>query len=186
MEGSEPSPFRIRQATVADAPAIARIDVAVWRDTYAGVLPQRLLVDLTQARRERAWAHFLMRYPGDAAVAVDSAGATVGFGSCGARRAPASSYAGEVFTLYVESEAQGRGIGRRLMLHLFGRLTRRGLPSALVWVLRDNPSRFFYERLGGKAVATRPISVGGIDVDAIAYGWRDLAAVLEAQSKAGY
>ena len=66
------------------------------------------------------------------------------------------------------------------------RLMRRGLPSALVWVLRDNPSRFFYERLGGKAVATRPISVGGIDVDAVAYGWRDLAAVLEAQSTAGY
>jgi ribosomal protein S18 acetylase RimI-like enzyme len=119
-------------------------------------------------------------------VAVDATGSTVGFGSCGARRAAASNYAGEVFTLYVEADAQGRGVGRRLLLHLFGRLMRRGLPSALVWVLRDNPSRFFYERLGGKAVATRPIGVGGIDVDAVAYGWRDLAAILQSQSKAGY
>ena len=186
MEAGEASLFRVRPATVADAAAIGRIDVSTWRDTYPGVLPQRLLLDLSPERRRRAWTQFLVRCPGDAAIALTARGEAVGFGSCGIRRAAASAYAGEVFTLYVEADHQGMGAGRQLLLHLFGRLTRRGLPSALVWVLRDNPARFFYERLGGKLVATRPLQVGGIDVEALAYGWRDLAAVLQAQKSARY
>jgi ribosomal protein S18 acetylase RimI-like enzyme len=144
-----------------------------------------MLVDLAPEQRRRGWAQFILRAPGDVMVAVQKTDGIVGFGSCGIRRGTVGPFAGEIFTLYVDPAYQGEGIGRRLLLHLFGRLLRRSLPSALVWVLRENPSRFFYERLGGKLVATKPVMVSGIDVDALAYGWRDLAAVLEAQSRAG-
>jgi ribosomal protein S18 acetylase RimI-like enzyme len=185
MNAIEPSLVRIRGATVADAAAVARIDVETWRETYAGVLPEKMLVGLSPEQRRASWTQFILHAPGDLKVATHADDGIVGFGSCGTRRGGPSPFAGEVFTLYVESGYQGEGIGRRLLLHLFGRMLRRSLPSALVWVLRDNPSRFFYERLGGKLVATKPIMVGGIDVDACAYGWHDLAAVLEAQSRAG-
>ena len=55
-------------------------------------------------------------------------------------------------------------------------LVAAGRTSALVWVIKANPSRFFYQRMGGKFVLTRRIRVGGELVDAIAYGWPDLAA----------
>jgi hypothetical protein len=48
--------------------------------------------------------------------------------------------------------------------------------------LRDNPARFFYERLGGRLVSHKPIPVGGISVEALAYGWPDLPAYLTAVS----
>jgi len=185
MDAAAPSLVRIRAATVADASAVARVDVGTWRDTYAGILPQQLLLGLTQDDRRRAWAHFIVRSPGDVMIATHRDAGLVGFGSCGARRGGLAQYDGEVFTLYVDPDHQGVGTGRRLLLHLFGRLLRRSLGSAQVWVLRDNPSRFFYERLGGTLVATKLMRVGGIDVEALAYGWRDLAAVLEAQSRAG-
>jgi ribosomal protein S18 acetylase RimI-like enzyme len=185
MNAIEPSLVRIRAATISDAPAVARVDVETWRETYAGVLPEKVLVELAPEQRRRSWAQFILRAPGDLKVATHATDGIVGFGSCGFRRGGPAPFAGEVFTLYVEPGYQGEGIGRRLLLHLFGRLLRRSLPSAMVWVLRDNPSRFFYERLGGRLVATRPIVVSGIDVEALAYGWHDLAAVLEAQSRAG-
>lgn len=185
MEAIEPSLVRIRVATVSDAAAVARVDVETWRETYAGVLPEQMLVGLAAERRRRGWAEFILRSPGDLMVATHRSDGIVGFGSCGFRRGGPAPFAGEIFTLYVEPGYQGEGIGRRLLLHLFGRLLRRSLHSASVWVLRDNPSRFFYERLGGKLVATKPIMVSGIDVEALAYGWHDLAAVLEAQSRAG-
>jgi ribosomal protein S18 acetylase RimI-like enzyme len=185
MDAAEPSLVRIRAATVADAAAVARVDVETWRETYPGVLPQQLLVGLAAEEQRRAWSHFIVRYPGDLIVGVHRDDGVVGFGSCGLRRGGPTLYGGEVFTLYVDPDHQGQGIGRRLLLHLFGRLLRRSQRSALVWVLRDNPARFFYERLGGRLVATKLLRVGGIDVEALAYGWSDLAGVLEAQSRAG-
>jgi hypothetical protein len=61
---------------------------------------------------------------------------------------------------------------------MFERLLRLRQESALVWVLRANPSRFFYERLGGRPCGERPIPIGGVTVEAVAYGWRDLGAAL--------
>ena len=52
-------------------------------------------------------------------------------------------------------------------------------------MLRDNPARFFYERLGGKLASHRKLQVAGVSVEAIAYGWRDLASVLKAQAGTG-
>jgi hypothetical protein len=45
-----------------------------------------------------------------------------------------------------------------------------------VWVLHDNPARYFYERLGGSYVADREEDLWGVRVRQAAYGWPDLAA----------
>ncbi len=76
-------------------------------------------------------------------------------------------------------------LGRELLLALFGRLTRRKLASAVIWVLRDNPSRFFYERLGGRLIGHRPLKLAGTTVAAAAYGWPDLAAVIAKEARTG-
>jgi hypothetical protein len=50
--------------------------------------------------------------------------------------------------------------------------------SLLVWVLADNPSRRFYEALGGQTVRVQPITIGGVTLDGVGYGWLD-TSVLE-------
>ena len=105
----------------------------------------------------------ILREPRDVRVAVEASGAIVGFGSCGPNRGD-RLFAGEVFTLYVAPDWQNQGIGRRLLIALFRRLVAAGRASAIVWVLRDNPSRFFYERLGapsGEPQAARRRRLGG-------------------------
>jgi hypothetical protein len=49
----------------------------------------------------------------------------------------------------------------------------------VVWVLTDNPSRFFYQAMGGKAAATRDEPLWGTIVRQTAYHWPDLAALPE-------
>jgi ribosomal protein S18 acetylase RimI-like enzyme len=176
---------RLRPAIMTDSAAIARIDVECWRSTYAGVLPDKFLVDLSEAERRRVWSSYIARHPGDMLVGVTPSGDIQGFGNCGRRRDPDSSFAGEVFTLYVAVDCQGNGLGRALLLGLFARLMRNSLDSASLWVLRDNPARYFYERLGGKLVSHRPLRVAGTMVEAVAYGWPDLAAVLKTQARTG-
>jgi ribosomal protein S18 acetylase RimI-like enzyme len=171
----------IRRANTADARGIARIDVETWRAAYAAVLSPSYLVGLSERRREAGWRSVILHEPDDVRVAIDPDGAIVGFGSCGACRGE-RNFAGEVFTLYVAPDWQDRGIGRRLLLALFRRLNACGRNSAIVWVLRDNPSRFFYERLGGRQAASKTLSVDGAPVAALAYGWPDLGAFLAALS----
>ena len=172
--------FRAREAGPDDVAAIARIEVETWRATYAGMLPDRVLIGMSERRQQGAWAGLVRFRPGDVVVVEEPLSGIVGFGNCGTQRDPSLPYSGEIFTLYVAPDAQNRGVGRRLMTVLFRRLLHNGCPSALVWVIRANPSRFFYEHLGGRLVLTRRIRVGGEPVEAIAYGWPDLAAALRA------
>src|SRR6267143_1184159 len=163
----------IRPARPEDARSIARLDVETWRATFAGVLSTSYLVGLSAPRRELGWRNVILREPRDVRVAVGDGGALLGFGSCGPNRGD-RRFAGEVFTLYVAPDWQNQGIGRRLLIALFRRLVAAGRRSAILWVLRDNPARFFYERLGGHQVSRKPLAVGGAAIEPIAYGWRDL------------
>jgi|HubBroStandDraft_1064217.scaffolds.fasta_scaffold00065_15 ribosomal protein S18 acetylase RimI-like enzyme len=174
----------IRAANVADVRAIAQVDVETWRATYAGVLPDHMLVGLSERQRAGVWSRFITRRPGDTVAAVDERGTMLGFGSCGAQREPDLPYSGEVFTLYVLPDYQGQGVGRQLLLALFARLIRCGLYSAVVWVLAENPARFFYERVGGRAVARRRMDMAQNQVDAIAFAWTDLPDAIRNRGRA--
>jgi len=170
----------IRLARIEDAAAIAAIEVETWRTTYAGMLADATLVGLSVERKTWQWASELRRRgSGTVWVWEDDDGTLLGFGECGRQRLPSLPYEGEIAALYVLPDAQGRGIGRQLMLAMFSDLRRQGLRSALVWVLAANPSRYFYERMGGKSVLRRRIAVGGHPVEATGYGWIDVAATLQ-------
>ena len=51
---------------------------------------------------------------------------------------------GEVYTLYVSPDFQGKGFGSNLMASLLVRLLG-SRESVIVWVLRENPFKYFYE-----------------------------------------
>ena len=175
----------VRPARLEDAKAIARIEVDTWRSTYAGLLPDLVLLNMSERRQTSSWASFLRHRPDDVWVAQQAGGGVIGFGNCGTQRDSTIRFAGEIYTLYVAPDHQGQGLGRGLLLALFQRLVDTGHASALLWVVRANPARFFYERLGGQQIMHRPIPVGGQPIEAIAYGWKDLAAALARTAKSG-
>jgi ribosomal protein S18 acetylase RimI-like enzyme len=177
------SAITIRAARPGDARRIARLDVETWRAAYAGILATPFLVSLSAPRREVGWAAVIEREPRDIRVAVNGDGEIVGFGSCGRNRDRAE-HTGEVFTLYVAPDWQNQGIGRALLLALFERLVAQGAASALIWVLRDNPARYFYQRLGGREVRQKSFVVGGKRTDAAGYAWGDLPRYLETNARA--
>ena len=55
----------------------------------------------------------------------------------------------------------------------------QGCGSAIIWVLRDNPGRFFYRRLGGREVRHKKFVVGGKRIEAAGFAWDDLPRFLE-------
>ncbi|MCE7860365.1 MAG: GNAT family N-acetyltransferase, partial [Chloroflexi bacterium CFX2] len=81
---------------------------------------------------------------------------------------------GELFAIYVLRNAQKQGTGKELVYEVVKGMRDLGWESMMVWVLKDNPSRGFYERLGGSYLAERSIEIGGEPLIEVAYGWRDL------------
>lgn len=173
----------LRAAAPADAAALGVLHVETWRAAYAGMLPDNYLSGLSVPERQRFWARTLQAPPGRETVLVAETGRSgvVGFGSCGRRRRGGSvagawdALDGEVYTLYVDIDHQGRGIGRRLLASLFRVLRRQGIAGALIWVLAPNPARFFYQAMGGILMGEKNERFAGIEVTELGYGWPDLA-----------
>lgn len=171
--------FALRLARISDAPAIARVHVETWRSAYAGLVPDAYLIGMTESGRAQAWQRRLIEPDKNAATIVAEVmprgvSQVAGFGDCGPSRNPQVGCDGEVYALYVASDWQGRGIGRALLLRCFSELARAGFDSAAVWVLSENPSRFFYEAMGGRRVAEDSRVFANKPLSETAYVWDDL------------
>lgn len=178
----------VEPARAADAAEVARVYVETWRTAYAGILSDAALTRMSEQRSAEEWGWVIReRRDVQPVMVAREAGRVVGMVSVGLSRRrdrpsggtfEASTMAapvGEVFTLYVAPEAQERGIGRRLLAAGLDALTNRNCARAFLWVLRDNPSRFFYERMGGRTIAERTEMLWGRAVWELAYGWDDCA-----------
>src|SRR5260370_16590496 len=75
----------IRIATPDDAPALGSMHVASWRETYAGLLPDKMLSSLSPEARSAAWAK-IMQEPATAHSTViylaEHQRPIIGFPSC--------------------------------------------------------------------------------------------------------
>jgi GNAT superfamily N-acetyltransferase len=141
----------IREAQAKDARAIAHVHVDSWRTTYEGIVSSEFLTSLSYEQRERLWNNALSSPATQSFihVAETSDGEVVGFVSAGPERQGDDTYKGEIYALYLLHSHQRRGIGRLLFKASLGELHQRGITSLLIWVLAANPSRKFYEALGG-------------------------------------
>jgi L-amino acid N-acyltransferase YncA len=169
------SMIAIRKATGQDAREIASVHVESWREAYRGLVPQPYLDGLDINARTETWMSRLDQANYNVFVAIRD-GKVCGFISGGGVREPVQDFDAEFYAIYILHAAKGKGIGRLLMRRLAEALQAQGYKRAILWVLADNPSRGFYERLGGQQVTQKTAPVGGMDLLEIAYGWYDLQA----------
>jgi ribosomal protein S18 acetylase RimI-like enzyme len=169
----EPS---IRAAVPEDAAAIAAVQVRTWHAAYAGLLPQDHLDRRTVAMRTAQWNDHLSAGDEEAFVACDAHGKICAFASGCASSEPVDGFDGEIHMLYVLPEAQGQGLGERLLRAVVAALRARGLQAAWLRVLSDNaPARRFYEKLGAQVICETSEEIDGFAYREHFYGWRDLS-----------
>ena len=157
----------IREATAADIPALARLHVTTWNDTYApmGMKGPSVAIRTQQWREafanvDGSWFCFVVENP---------VGELVGFAK--ANRSDHTEYGGELNKIYLLREVQRLGLGRRLVGHVARRFLDQGITS--MWLFGDarNPSRNAWIALG--AIKTDDDPGNGN------YGWRDLRRLAE-------
>lgn len=165
--------MQIRPAALADAEQIARFHVESWQQTYHGLMPAEFLDNLSIQQRFDTWTRMLGELAENNFVFVleNEQGQTAGLVASGSEREARPGYAGEIYAIYVAHELHGQGWGRQLFERAIQDLKQRGFASMMLWVLKENPSRGFYERLGGEVIGEKEVEIGGAKIVEVAYGW---------------
>jgi GNAT superfamily N-acetyltransferase len=148
----------VRRGAASDAGAVAGVHVRAWQVGYRGLIDARFLAGLSAERRAQQWREWLdAPGPGATILVAEHAGAVVGFASLGpSRDSDAGPPVGELYAIYVDPDAWGRGVGRALMAGALERLAGAGHAAARVWVLESNArARRFYEAGGWVADGER-------------------------------
>lgn len=105
-------------------------------------------------------------------IAIDNQQQIIGFIDGGQNRGEKDKYDAEIYSFYLLEEVQKQKIGRELLRRLAEELRSNGYSKMIVWVLKDNPTRIFYEKMGGKYLEAKCIEE--LSVVEVSYEWNDI------------
>lgn len=134
----------LRDAAPGDLAAVATLFLRCWRESYADVLSARAIGVFDEMSARELWRPALEApRPGTRGVVAADDERVVGVIRMG--RDPDAPDVGHVFSLYVDPDAQGGGVGRRLLDAAVAWFRDEGVPEATLWVFEANRrARTFY------------------------------------------
>jgi GNAT superfamily N-acetyltransferase len=157
----------VRPALSTDAADIARIHCAAWHETYAGLLPAAEIAAASDYdRRCRQWQGSLGRT--DLRIAIAEG---MGFACMGPQRDQGlrdMGYREELLAIYLLRQAQGRGLGHRLLQTV---LPVPPVAYSIRVLAGNQPAKDFYHRIGATLLMERPEQVGATPIVEQIFGW---------------
>ena len=172
--------MEIRPATLDDAEGVAYVGIKTWQTAYKGIFPEEKLNEMDVVKRSERWRKNIIGIQEDDTfamfVAEDKEGNVVGYAS-GGRFPDTTPYDCSIGAIYVLDEYQGKGVGSKLvkeMLEFFKSLQHK---SMIIWVLKENPYRKFYEKLGGIAKERSSYEKWELKKEIIGYVWDDIEEI---------
>lgn len=158
--------IRVREARVADAPAMADVNAAGWRVGYRGLVPPHYLERLPVRRWRREMGEGLRSPRGDSFTRIaelDGDFAGYCFVAAPGREESDDSRLAELVALYIDPEGWGRGAGRALLDAVLAEAARLGYEEIVCWTFEGNERALRLYRAGGFEPdgARRPFSPTG-------------------------
>ena len=174
--------LRLRDATPADADALADLHTRSWRSAYRGSLAEAYLSGPIEAERRSFWRQRYDHPPHGlwTVIAEDAEGTIQGFLCLLADHDP--QWGTLIDNVHDDPAHKGQGLGRAMMRaagqHLLYALPRR---PVYLFVLQENRGAIaFYDRIGGeqaeRLVKTEP---DGSQHPVFRYAWPSVAAFVE-------
>jgi ribosomal protein S18 acetylase RimI-like enzyme len=144
-----PPAVTLRAAAPDDLDRVTSLFLACWRRSYADVLIPAVIAVFDVASARELWQRALERpRPGSAGIVAEVPGTGVA-GIVRLGEDPDEPGTGHVFSLYVDPDVQGAGLGGRLLEAAVSRMRDAGRTAVTLWVFAANASaRAFYARHG--------------------------------------
>ena len=169
--------YTIRKAIIQDSREIAEIQVDSYRTAYAAFFPQAYLEHFTYEEQEQDWVDLLTSETDDILlVATSTDKQVIGYVLARARPDIFPGYDSEVIALHVRKSFQRQGIGSALLKEAVEKLKEQGCKSVMLWTLKGNPVRKWYESLQGNIIGEKSYQVDDWTIDEVAYGWEKITS----------
>lgn len=172
--------MRVRKAVLTDAKGMAKVNVDSWRTTYQGIVSFSFLEDMSYEVREEAFKRTLENSQNIVFVAENENDSIIGYIVGGENRYQErfSNYQGELFAIYLLEDYHKKGIGKLLVREFRRDLRKNGIENMMVQVLKDNPSRSFYEKLGATYIGEAIIEIDNQELIEVVLAWSNLSFVM--------
>ena len=176
-----------RKANISDLNGIVKVNVDTWKTTYQGIILEEFLQTLSYEDKEKNWRQRLEKPTHGAIIYIAEKDfkEVVGFTLATLEKfdliatlSQAEKFTGQLCAIYVLKEFQSNKIGTELVKLVVKYFIENDIHDMIVWVLKDNPYRRFYEKLGGKYIGEQFLKIGGRDYIEIAYGWESIEDIL--------
>ena len=170
--------YKICKAALEDSRGIAEVQVDSYRTAYAVFFPKAYIDHFTYDEQEQDWIDLLKKETDDILlVALSTEGQVIGYAFARAEAEIHPGYDSEVLALHVRKTYQRNGIGKALLHKAVEELEQRGSKSVMVWTLKGNPIRKWYESLQGRLISEKSYQVDDWTIDEVAYGWEKISTL---------
>lgn len=166
-----------RRANMKDALAVAKVHVESWRKSFAGIVPQEFLDNLSIEKREKAFQEGFDEANYKMFVAETFGDGVVGFADFGKSRENDSAFEGELYAIYLLSEWQRKGIGENLFRFCQKEMIADKINSMYLEALKVSPYKAFYKKMGGQIVGQRKHFLADVEYETVIYGWNNLGEI---------
>ena len=170
--------YKIRKAALEDSRGIAEVQVDSYRTAYAAFFPKAYIDHFTYDEQEQDWIDLFKEETDDILlVALSTEGQVIGYTFARADAEIHPGYDLEVLALHVRKAYQRNGIGKGLLHKAVEELEQRGSKSVMLWTLKGNPIRKWYESLQGRLISEKSYQVDDWTIDEVAYGWEKISTL---------
>ena len=176
MREEQQNKIAFREATVADALAVAKVHIQSWRESFAGIVPQTYLDKMSVENRAKAFENGFAVDFYKMFVAETQEYGIVGFADFGKISGNQSKFEAELYAIYLLRDVQRKGIGGKLFDLGVQYLVAQNMNSLSLTALKISPYKPFYEKMGGHLVERKKTNIEGESYATVVYGWDRLVA----------
>ena len=168
------SEIKYRKARIEDVPKVAKVHVESWQKSFAGIVPQTFLNNMSVEKRTSRMREGFSKENYQMFIAENSNGEIVGFADFGEARNKNFGFDAELYAIYFLPEYQRRGIGGKLFQFGADYLRRKNYHSMYLEVLKISPYKNFYDKMGGKIIGQSNHDLDDENFETLIYGWDNL------------
>lgn len=154
----------IRNVKKEDIPAVVDIQISGWQTAYKGIIDDLFLSSMN---REERINQRLDDYKQGGFIIAGLNKQIAGYCryvNSNALSPETPEVDCELSALYVKPNLKNNGIGTKMFQYVLNEFKSQNKTKMIIWCLKDNfPSRNFYEKMGGKIIKERSITIGNKD-----------------------
>ncbi len=165
LQDTEKDMISIREARISDMDDIAEIIISAWQHGFDGLVDASFPKTMSKEKYASIFVDTIQKKT-EKAFVFEQDNVVLGYAS---GKLLSDKYDSEVRYLYVHPEAQGNGIGSKLLEEMKSYFRVENCKTMIIWTLLGARNNQFYSDHGGSGMETKELEIGSMKYSGVGY-----------------